>query len=176
MKARKIINGTLAALIMATLGASQAHAVDGKQYGGSMCVRFAGATAVLPKLNGSRILNPEKTVLSLDCPAVHDVTGKGIKSGFVDVIDQNFVNNTANDRNSQVCAELASVSQVGSSTITFRSAGRKCTTGANSVSQRLTFGGLPADSNAHYFYSVSLPPPFNGAQSALISYKIDEDE
>lgn len=53
-------------------------------------------------------------------------------------------------------------------------AGRKCGAGASSVSQRLTFGGISANANAHYYYSVSIPPTFNGRRSGLISYRVDE--
>jgi hypothetical protein len=176
MKARKIITGVLAAAVMATIVASPAQAEDGKLYPGSMCVRFAGSTAVLPTLDSSRLFNPATTVLSLDCPVVHDSINESIQDGYVDVIDQNFAGNASGDGNVQVCANLVSVSQAFSSTLTVRSAGRKCTIGANSVSQRLTFGGISANSNAHYFYSVTIPPTFNGARSSIISYKVDEND
>lgn len=94
----------------------------------------------------------------------------------MDVIDQNFAGNTVNDRNTQVCAQLFSVSQALSSILTVRSAPLRCTTGANSVSQRLTFGGISANGNAHYYYSVSIPPTFNGSRSGIISYEVDEND
>ena len=177
MKVQTIITGILAAVVMTTLGISQALALDGKLYPGSMCNRFAGSTAVLPTLNASRLLNPSTTtVLRLDCPVIHDSIAPSIQSGYVDVIDPNFNGDTLNNENSQVCAELFSTSQAFSSVLTIRSTGRRCTTGASSVSRRLFFGGLPANSNAHYFYGVTLPPTFLGSQSAIISYRVDENE
>ncbi|NOT55155.1 MAG: hypothetical protein HOP18_11155 [Deltaproteobacteria bacterium] len=177
MNARKITTGILTAVVMATLGLSQAHAVDGKLYPGSMCNRFAGATTVLPTLNASRLLNPSTTtVLRLDCPVIHDSIAPNLQSGYVDVIDQNFSGDVVNNENNQVCAELFSTSQVLSSFLTIRSTGRRCTTGASATSKRLFVGGLPANSNAHYFYGITLPPKFSGFESAVISYRVDENE
>jgi hypothetical protein len=164
------------AVMSGLFGSPAAQAVDGKLYPGSSCVRFAGSTAVLPTLVYSELFNPATTVLSLDCPVVHDSINFTIQSGYVDVIDQNFAGDALNDANTQVCAALVSFSQALSSGITFKSTGRRCTTGASSVSKRLFFGGLPANSNAHYYYSVSIPPTFNGRQSAIIAYKVDENE
>jgi hypothetical protein len=146
MQARKIITGILAAAVVAILGVSQAQALDGKLYPGSMCNRFAGSTAVLPTLNASRLLNPATTVLRLDCPVIHDSLAPSIQSGYVDVLDRNFAGDAFNNENSQVCAELFSTSQAFTSILTIRSTGRRCTTGASSVSKRLFFGGLPANS------------------------------
>jgi len=164
------------AVMSGLFGSPAAQAVDGKLYPGSSCVRFAGSTAVLPALSVSRLFNPATTVLRLDCPVVHDSINFSIQSGYVDVIDQNFAGDALNDANTQVCAELVSASQALSSVITFRSTGRRCTTGASSVSKRLSFGGLAANGNAHYYYSVSIPPTFNGLQSAIIAYRVDENE
>ena len=176
MQARKIITGILVAAVVAILGVSQAQALDGKSYPGSMCVRFAGSTNILPALSLSRLFNPANTILRLDCPVVHDSIAGSIQSGFVDVIDQNFNGDAFNNQNSQVCVNLNSVSQALTSTLTIRSTATRCTTGATSVSKRLFVGGLPANSNAHYFYSVTLPPAFSGFQSAIISYRVDENE
>jgi hypothetical protein len=83
---RSIITGALAAVISATLGASQAQAEeDGKVYPASMCVRFEGTN---PVLNSSRLFNHGTTDMLLDCPVVHDfITGGRINDGLVDVID-----------------------------------------------------------------------------------------
>jgi hypothetical protein len=173
---RNIMTGALAAVAMVTLDASQAQAVDGKLYPASMCVRFGGSA---PRLDSSRLFNPGTTVMRLDCPVVHDFIEESIQDGYVDVIDQNngFIDQNHGPTDIQVCAFLFSVSQAFSSAPTIRFSERKCSTSASSVSQRLSFGGLAADPNAHYFYSVSIPPTsFNGAQSAIISYKVDENE
>ncbi len=164
------------AVMSGLFGSPAAQASDDKIYPGSMCVRFSGSTAVLPTLADSRLFNPATTVLRMDCPVVHDSINSGIQSGYVDVIDRNFAGDNSNDANTQVCAELISISQALSSVITFRSTGRRCTTGASSVSKRLSFGSLAANSNAYYYYSVSLPPTFNGQQSAIIAYRVNENE
>jgi hypothetical protein len=164
---RNIMTGALAAIAMATLGASQAQAEeDGKLYPASSCVRWQGSS---PVLSFSRLFNPGTTVMRLDCPVIHDFIADSIQDGYVDVIDRNF-----GSGDTQVCADLTSVSQALSSTLTVRSTGRRCSVGASSVSQRLSFGGLPPNSNAHYYYSVSIPPTFNGLRSGIISYRVDE--
>ena len=116
--------------------------------------------------------------MRLDCPVVHDFIDESIQDGYVDVIDQNngFIDQNHGPTDIQVCAFLFSVSQAFSSAPTIRFSERKCSTSASSVSQRLSFGGLAANPDAHYFYSVSIPPTFNGAQSAIISYKVDEND
>jgi hypothetical protein len=162
---RNIMTGTLAAVAMVALGVSQAQAVDGKLYPASMCVRWGGSP---PLLKSSKVINIGTTDLALDCPAVHDFIDESIQDGYVDVID--------NHRTRPVCANLVSVSQFSSSSVTERSTGWKCTTGFGFQSKRLSFGGLAADPNAHYFYSVQIPPPDNGLTSAIISYEVDEND
>jgi hypothetical protein len=169
---RNIMIGALAATVLTTLGASQAQAVDGKLYPGSSCVRWQGSS---PIVSFSRLFNPGTTVMRLDCPVVHDFIDESIQDGYVDVLDRNFGSST-DAANVQVCADLVSISQALSSTLTVRSTGRRCSVGASSVSQRLSFGGLAANRNAHYYYSVSIPPTFNGQRSALISYEVDEND
>src|SRR5687767_14789550 len=113
---RSIITGALAAVILATLGASQAQAEeDGKVYPGSMCVRFGGTN---PVLNASRLFNHGATDMLLDCPVVHDLIDGSIQEGFVDVID--------NHSSRSVCVSLFRISQVNSSTTTGESEGPVC--------------------------------------------------
>jgi hypothetical protein len=162
---RNIMTGALAAVILATLGASQAQAVDGKIYPGSMCVRFGGTN---PVLNASRLFNHGTTDMLLDCPVVHDFFEESVQDGYVDVID--------NHSTQGICVTLRSISQFQSSTITARSQGPVCSAGAKFQSQRLFFGGISANSNAHYFYAVRIPPPDNGLTSGIISYSIDEND
>ena len=173
MKARNIITSTLAAAVLTTLTIAPLHAEDSKLYPASSCVKVSGST---PALSFSRLFNPGTGRMGLDCPVVHDNPLRSIQDGYVDVIDQNFANNTTNNPDTQVCAELVSLSQAFSSTITFRSTGRKCSTGANSVSQRLSFGGLPTNGNAHYYYSVTIPGTFNGQRSGIVTYRVDEND
>lgn len=162
---RKLMNGALAAVVVAAIGTPPAQAEDGKLYPGSMCVRFGGSP---PLFKSSKLINIGTTDLLLDCPVVHDFVDESIQDGYVDVID--------NHETRDVCANLVRVSQFQSSTVTEVSTGRKCSEGAKFQSQRLTFGGLTADRNAHYFYSVRIPPPDEGLTSGIISYKVDEND
>jgi hypothetical protein len=163
---RKLMNGALlAAVTMAAIGTPPAQAEDGKLYPGSMCIRFGGSA---PVLNASRLFNHGTTDLLLDCPVVHDFINESIQDGYVDVID--------NHATRAVCATLVRVSQFESSTITQQTTVRKCSEGKSFQSQRLSFGGLTADRNAHYFYNVRIPPPDNGLTSAIISYRVDEND
>ena len=173
---RNLMTGALAAVAMMTLDAPQVQAVDGKTYPGSSCVRFGGST---PRLNASRLFNQGFTVLSLDCPVVHDSIDESIQDGYVDVIDANF-GSSEDQRDVAVCANLLSVSQADNAEIlTVQSTGRKCSTINGPVRKRLSFDGLPAHSDAHYFYSVSIPPKVvidQRFESAIISYRVDEND
>jgi hypothetical protein len=173
---RTILYSALAVVVMAAMGAAQALALDGKVYPASMCVQWAGSSTVLPVLNDSRLFNPSTTIMRLDCPAVHDSINNSIERGYVDVIDNHADDASLPETAKQVCALLVSASQVTSSTTTVRTTPRVCSTGAKFQSQRLSFGGLPADRNAHYYYSVSIPPVDNGLRSAIISYFVDEND
>jgi hypothetical protein len=158
----------LAAVVMVAIGASQAQAVDGKLYPASMCVRWEGSE---PLLNHSRLLNAGSTTLRLDCPVVRDeLSGDlpGIQDGYVDVID--------NHGTEQVCAELVAVSQFQSETLTVESSGRQCSPFTGFQSQRLSFGELFSDLNAHYYFSVSIPPVDDGLRSGIIAYEVDEED
>jgi hypothetical protein len=164
---KKLLTGALAAAVMATLGASHAQAVDSKLYPASMCIRWQGPEHVL---NSGRIFNPAASgTIRLDCPIVRDsLTTKGIKEGYVDMID---LSPTAE----RVCADLQSISQFNRASTVAKSTGRKCTTGPNAGnSQRVFFGGFTPDVNAHYFYSVSIPPAPLNERSGIISYRVDE--
>lgn len=169
MNVRKLMTGALLAVGLATIGAAHAQAQSVENYPGSSCVRWAGPT---PVFNYSRLFNPGTEILYLDCPVGHD-PAKTVNSGMVDVVDQNFSGDDFN-RWHQVCAQLVGVSQAGSS-VTARGTPWWCTTGARSASQ--TLGGvvaLPFDQNAHYYWSVSIPPNFNGQQSGIARFYITD--
>lgn len=171
---RKILNVALAAVFMAVIGASQAHAVDAKIYPGNMCIRWQGPN---PTFELGSIKNPGTTVLYLDCPVIHDQIDNRINSGWVDVVDNNLSSDAPGNTNMQVCATLFSVSRVGSTAFTIQRTGPVCSRGGGLTSQRLSFGSLPAHLNAHYFYGISIPPvpSSGGGPSSVISYRVEEN-
>lgn len=170
MNMRKLMTCALLAVALAALGAAHAQART-YVYPGSSCVRTAGPT---PAFSYSRIFNPGTDILYLDCPiaAVQSVRGHN-----VDVIDQNYVNDNVS-RYSQVCVELVGVLQRYYSTVYIASTGMQCTRGASSGGNRISMGSFPLKGGAgvsdYFYYSVSIPPTFNGQRSAIISYRVQQ--
>ena len=72
MKPRHLLTAwkmALFAMGIVVLSAVQVHASDGKNYPGSLCVRWSGTST--PVYNFSAIGNPSATTeLRLDCPVV----------------------------------------------------------------------------------------------------------
>jgi hypothetical protein len=145
------------------LSAVPVQAEDGKNYPGSMCVRFAGPA---PFYHNSGIGNPGSTDLLVDCPAIKDATN--IRSGWVRVVDRN--------PNADVRCELRSLIRAGSTwdgcgTGFVSSAGNPVTT------LHLSFPGLSCSTPLHhYFYSCRIPPAVNGSISYITSYQVNEND
>jgi hypothetical protein len=153
------------------LGAVSVYADDGKNYPGSMCVRFAGPA---PVYNNSGIGNPGTTDLLVDCPAVKDATS--IRGGWVRVVDLN------DNTDARVQCELRSLIRTGS-----RWTG--CGTGWQRSSDippvrsiRNTWCSPPSSCPTsslhlhHYFYSCRIPPADNGNISYITSYQVNEND
>jgi hypothetical protein len=172
---RNIINGVLVAVFTMAIGAAQAHATDNKIYPGNMCVRWQGPT---PAFELGSIKNTGTTILHLDCPVIRDRINNGIRSGWVDVVDNNLSSDFLNNPNMQVCATLFRVSRVGSTTFTTLGTGPVCSRSGGLTSQRLSLGGLSHSPHAHYFYRISIPPvpSSGGGPSSVISYHVEENE
>lgn len=151
---------SVAALLLGALNLSPAHAVDGKLYPGSMCVRWAGTTA--PAYSYSDIGNPSSsTSLSLDCPAVRDAAT--ISGGAAYVVDLSYSDNI-------------SCNLVSSSRYSLAASPTRTTTGSGTTPQVLSFGGLGADSASHYYFSCRIPPTYLGNTSWISTYKVVEND
>lgn len=146
------------------VGVSQAHAVDGKIYTGSSCVRWSGTTS--PIYNFSAIGNPADSWLYVDCPVIHDSINASINSGWVKVIDQNYTYNAR--------CNLNSIYRNGGSWWGWWTPNQS-SAGSSSSPQTLSFGGIGSNSISHYYYSCRIPPIYSGNRSYLISYKVDEN-
>jgi len=156
----------VAAICLTAIGASQAHALDGKVYPGSMCVRWSGPT---PNYNNSAIGNPGTTTLYVDCPAVHDSIASGINNGWVKGIDRHF--------SSPITCNLNSLYPSGTGLVGWWTSYKSTTGGsASSPVETLTFGSLGSASTAHYYYSCHIPPTYAGYTSYLMTYRVDENE
>jgi hypothetical protein len=154
------------AVMSGVLDVSQARALDGKVYPGSMCVRWSGPN---PVYANSGIGNPGTTTLYLDCPAAHDSINYGINNGWVKVLDRHF--------SSPAQCNLNSLYASGSWFFGWWTPFRSSIGGsASSPVETLYFGSLSSSSTAHYYYSCRVPPTYNGYVSYLMTYKVDENE
>jgi hypothetical protein len=151
-------------LALLTMGASLAYAVDTKEYPGSMCVKWGGDG--IPVYDWSSIGNASPTSpLDLDCPIVHDAAGA--ISGWVRVTDYHY--------NLDISCTLVSVyrSDIDSSP-QYKLSRTQYSSGSGPKVQQLPFGGVEAESIAHYYYSCSIPPAYNGSVSYIHTYQIVE--
>ena len=167
MQARPLLTAVqriLVAVVMVALGILPAHALDGKNYPGSMCVRWAGTST--PVYNFSAIGNPSATTdLRLDCPVVKDAAS--IQSGWVRVIDQHYNDDVGCSLNSFYRSEGG---YVGWWTPWVSSSG------SSPNPQHLGFGSVGANSLTHYYYSCRIPPTYAGNISYITSYHVTEND
>jgi hypothetical protein len=168
MQLRQLVTAFKALLIvlsLVVLSAVPVHAVDGKNYPGSMCVRFSGPT---PVYGQSAIGNPSTTAeLRLDCPVVKDENN--IRSGWVRVIDRHTTASVGCNLN---CVSRSGSTPTACSTPLFVSVGSSDTT------QHLSFGSLTCsacNSFAHYYYSCRIPPTQAGT-SWIWTYQVLEND
>lgn len=161
---RKII---VLSLLIVAFCAVNAFAADGKIYPGSMGVKWKTSEPD-PVLSFSAIGNPSATKpLRLDLPVIHDSINHSIKNGWVKAIDMHYSEN--------ISARLMSIYRNGCQWYGWGSPTRT-TSGSNCAAQTLSFGSLSSNSSAHYFYSCSIPPIYNGQASFIVSYKVDEKD
>lgn len=154
-------------LLLVAFCAANAFATDGKIYPGSMGVKWTPSDPD-PVLNCSAIGNPSSTKwLRVDLPVIHDSINHTIRSGWVKAIDMHYSRN--------ISARLMSIFRNGCTWYGWASPIRT-TSGANCAAQTLSFGSLGSNSLAHYYYSCSIPPTYNGQVSYIVSYKVDENE
>jgi hypothetical protein len=155
---------SLVVAVMLLIGAAPVWAGDGKIYPGSMCVRYAGTST--PTYNNSAIGNPSgNSWLYLDCPAIHDTIGRSIKKGWVRMIDQHY--------NSNIRCNLNSILRNGSVFWGWWTP-NKSSAGSGVNPQHITYGGIGANTLAHYYYSCRIPPRYSGNTSYITSYYVEE--
>jgi hypothetical protein len=152
----------LAVIVMATIGASQAHALDSKIYPGLMCVYYNGGGS-LGYEYGS-IGNYSTTgKLGVGCPILRDAAS--MNSGWVQVLDRN----SAEDVECRVIAAYRSGNVISAS---FSGWQRSASVGGT----QLSFGSLGATSLSHYYYFCNLPPMTTSGASQVVTYRVTEND
>ena len=150
-----------------TFVTGSAFAIDGKIYPGSMGIRWNSSDPV-PHLSASAVFNSSSTKsLRLDLPVIHDSIHHSISSGWVRVIDRHY--------NQNIRVSMNSVYRNGCSFWGWWGA-NKYSAGTNCSAQALSFPGLGSNSQAHYYYSVTIPPTYSGNKSGIVSYYVAEKD
>lgn len=164
IRAPAILVASWLTVLLASMGAAPAYAVDTKIYPGSMCVRWSGSTSY--GLNSSSIGNFSSTEdLFVDCPGVHDAST--ISSGWVRVTDQNL--------SVDLSCTLASTIRLTTNSQKYHLLhGPESSVGTSPNVQQLNFGGVGASSLSHYYYSCKIPRTYEGVVSYLHTYQIVE--
>jgi hypothetical protein len=153
-------------VVVMTMGASLAYAIDTKIYPGSMCVKWSSGGIATYNWSSIRTASSTST-LGLDCPAVHDAVN--IQSGWVRVTDLNF--------SADIRCTLESVYRANLNSSVFHwFSGPRSSVGSSPNVQTLTFGPVGANSISHYYYSCSIPPTYSGNVSSIHTYQIVENE
>lgn len=167
MKRNLLIFTALFSVLFLLCASVTTFADDGKVYPGSMGVRWSSYDPV-PTLNASAIGNPSSTKsLRVDLPVIHDCIGNNIEQGWVKVIDMHYGQN--------IRCSLNSVYRNGSSFYGWWGP-NKYSSGSSQNPKTLTHGGLGSNTQAHYYYSCSIPPTYNGNRSYIISYYVEEND
>jgi hypothetical protein len=159
--------GVWLTVVLAILGVTPADAAeDGKNYPGSMCIRWSGGS---PSYAYSSIGNPSAASdLKVDCPVVKDGIAENIKSGWVRVTDRHTTRN--------ISCTLVSVYRADNGAVVDEPFGPVESTrgGDNFVVEQLEFGGLATNPLAHYYYSCTIPPAQGGRISQIHTYQVHE--
>jgi len=153
-------------LLLTALPAINAIAADDKIYPASECVVWSG-----PNVNYSysSIFNNTNRVIRVDCPAIHDVIGRNIRSATFTAKDRHTLQGVACSLNSVYARNVGANGQVWGwfgATIS--------TGGSPNTWQTLGLGGAGANTSTHYYLSCSLPPVQGGRRSSLFSYRVNE--
>jgi len=148
------------AILIVLLVASMAFA-DTKIYPGSMCVP-RDSNQPVPLLNQSALLNPNSTTrLKVDCPVIGN--GHSTKSAWMRVRDRHY--------DEDVWAVLVTIYASGPGFAGWSSPAQS-SSGTNRSAQVFYFGSLTGASNAHHYFSCSIPPTYRGNMSSIISYAV----
>lgn len=164
-------NTALIALFAATIAGGadvpQALATDGKNYPGSLCVRWSGSTEIV--YNFGQIGNDSsKTWLHLDCPAVKD--SHSIIRSWVRVWDRQY------GQYDDIYCRLYSMylKDSGGMSGWF---GPEAKSEGGGGAQMLETGSPGDNSLSHYYFSCRIPPTDEyGRISYIATYNVVENE
>jgi len=151
---------------------SNAQGDDQKVYPGSMCVvrnnlKVDGNEVEMPDYEYSAIGNPSSSDwLNVDCPVVHDILHKNVRSGWVQMIDTHY--------NYNISCRFYSIFRSGRFPYGWAS-GRLTTTGSTRNVQTKGFGAVRGSAGSHYYLSCSIPPKYGNSISYIVTYNVSED-
>ena len=143
---------------------NQGFADDQKVYPGSLGVRWDGAD---PSYYFSSIGNPSSTEwLKVDLPVINDDLGNDIGYSNVRVLDRNYSYNVSCSLNSVYWNGSGFSGYFGPKTYS---------SGSSDYLQYLYTGGVGGGTYSyHEYFSCEIPPSYNGNQSYIVSYYVDE--
>jgi hypothetical protein len=149
----------LAVVIMAAIGASQAHA-DHKIYSGLMCVNY-GSAGIANYAYGAIGNYSSTNVLRVGCPIVRE--GASMTSGYVQVFNRPGAPGVA-------CRVVAASVDENGLTGAFSSYQHSAEEGDH----RLFFGDPGGTTLSHYYYFCNIPPMTSKGASHVVSYQVNE--
>lgn len=158
-----------AVTIMLVIICSGSVYADGcKIYPGVMGVR-ANASQPVPSESWGALGNPDsKNTLAMALPIVRDCNHSILANGWVNLVDQHY--------NSDISIRLISAFRNAANGVIYTwQSPVQTTIGSGPQVQPKVFSALGANSYSSAYYWVVLPPSYNGKQSQVISYALNED-
>ncbi len=160
IRSRSLFLASLAVLLMATMGASQAHAADAKVYPGSMCVGHNTTGPFSTDFGAIRNVSGER--VAVVCPVVRDHTDRGIANGWVRVIDAR--------QPISICL-LVRDNRSGGQWVHSVVGPSSRIPGGLEIDQQYNFSALPnPGATSHYYYYCEIP-----AGGSVTSYQVNEN-
>ena len=159
---KKLIGlSTALGLVLAGLFSGGASA-DAKNYNGSNCLAFAGDGK---RFSYSNIYNTSSTTnLRVDCLGTKDAGS--IKNAYIEVRDLSSAEDVS-------CTLVSHYNEIGKTGGRLWSQNKK-TSGINSNWVRLSYSGLGAAANGHYYFGCSVPKRTSNGASWIGTYQINE--
>lgn len=158
---------TLALLGATTLAPTPAQAADSRIYPGVMCVPDSDHTEV--GTHWGRVKNDSATPMWFDCGIVRDNLNSSIAGGDVWVINQNYDESLSCTLG--IFLPLSGGTHGSSGFFSTRS-----TNVVSSAPQKLaSFAALGHLADGYMMMSCTVPPKYNGKQSAVVSYRVTEN-
>lgn len=163
---RNIYLKLAASLLVFAAAATPAAAQDKKNYPGAACLATGTTNSNIARgaIYG-RAFNQASTTTFFVCPAVKDYSS--IAGGFVWVIDQNPT--------APVTCGLRS-GRPDSLTVYSDSLQATSSAFSSSTPVKLTLGAVSAVSEGFYWLRCNVPGTYNGVQSGIVMYQINENE